>query len=80
MDTQNVTLSIPKEILRKAKMIAIQRRTSLSGLLRRALEDMVSREDDYQKASAHHRAILQKGFDLGTQGMATWSREDLHER
>jgi predicted transcriptional regulator len=80
MDTQNVTLSIPKEVLRKAKMIAIQRRTSLSRLLSRALEDMVAREEDYQKASARHRAILQKGFDLGTQGMANWSREDLHDR
>jgi predicted transcriptional regulator len=43
MNTQNVTLSLPKEVLRKAKMIAIQRRTSLSRLLTRALEDMVAR-------------------------------------
>jgi hypothetical protein len=80
METQNVTLSIPKDILRKAKVIAIQRKTSLSGLLTQTLEDIVSHEESYQMARKRHLAILQKGFNLGTNGTVSWSREDLHER
>jgi predicted transcriptional regulator len=80
MTTQNVTLALPKEILRKAKLLAIQRNTSLSGLLTRALEDVVAREENYQKARKRHSAILRKGLNLGTKGKVTWSREDLHAR
>ena len=80
METQNITLSIPKDVLRKAKMIAIQRGTSLSGLLTNALVDLVEREEAYQIARKCHAAILRDGFDLGTNGKATWSREDLHAR
>ena len=80
METQNVTLSIPKDILRKAKMIAIQRKTSLSGLLTQTLEDIVSHEESYQMARKRHLATLQKGFNFGTNGTVSWSREDLHER
>ena len=80
MTTQNVTLALPKEILRKAKLLAIQRKTSLSGLLTRALEDIVAHEENYQKARKRHYAILRKRLNLGTNGKATWSRESLHAR
>lgn len=33
MEHQKVTLSLPKELLKRAKHIAIERGTSLSGLL-----------------------------------------------
>jgi hypothetical protein len=80
MRTQNVTLALSKEILRKAKLLAIQRKTSLSGLLTRALEDIVAHEENYQKARKRHHAILRKGLNLGTNGNATWTRENLHAR
>jgi len=80
MDTQNVTLSIPKEVLRKAKTIALQKRVSLSRLLTHALEDLVAYEADYQNAQTRHKTILEQGYDLGTNGDIPWSREDLHAR
>lgn len=79
MENQNVTLSVPKEVLRKAKHIAIDRETSLSGLLVQLLEELTVREDNYQKAKDSHLAMLDK-FDLGTEGNITWTRGDLHER
>lgn len=39
MEYPNVTLSLPKNVLRKAKYMAIERGTSLSGLLTPFLED-----------------------------------------
>jgi hypothetical protein len=78
--TQNVTLAIPKDILRKAKILAVQKNTSLSSLLTQTLVDMVSREESYQQARQRNLAMLKSGFDLGTQGQITWKREELHER
>lgn len=77
---QNVTLSIPKDILRKAKILAVQKNTSLSGLLTQTLEELVSSHEDFERARQRNLAILKTGFDFGTQGKATWKREELHER
>ena len=80
METQNVTLSIPKDILREVKVMAAQRGTSISGLLVQTLTDLVRQQEAYEAAMRRHLAILERGFDLGTGGNITWSREELHER
>lgn len=80
METQNVTLAVRKDVLRKAKLIAVRRNTSLSRLLTEALEELVERDEGYESARRRHLAILERGLDLGTDGMVTWRREDLHER
>jgi hypothetical protein len=78
--TQNVTLSIPKNVLRKAKILAIQKNTSLSGLLTQTLIELVAEQESYEKARQRNIKLLEKGLNLGTQGNITWNREDLHER
>jgi hypothetical protein len=78
--TQNVTLAIPKDILRKAKILAVQKNTSLSGLLTQTLVDIVSREERYIQARQRSLELLKSGFDLGTQGKIPWKRDELHER
>ena len=80
MENQNITLSIPKDILRRVKHIAVEKQTSVSGLMTQILEDLVHHEDAYEQARERHREILKKGFNLGTHGKATWTREELHER
>jgi hypothetical protein len=80
METQNVTLAIPKSTLRKAKLLAVQRQTSLSGLMTQLLNDLVSREDQYAAARERNLALLEQGLDLGTHGNITWRREDLYDR
>lgn len=77
---QNVTLAIPKDILRKAKVLAVQKNTSLSGLLTQALTDLVIHQEEYEQARQRSLSLLKSGFDLGTQGQITWNRDDLHER
>ena len=79
-ETQNVTLAIPKDILRKAKMLALEKNTSLSGLLTQTLVELVSNKEGYEQARRSGLESLRKGFDLGTQGNIPWNREDLHER
>ena len=50
MERQNVTLSLPKETLRKAKILAAERQTSLSALLTETLEAIVAKADMYEIA------------------------------
>ncbi len=79
-NTQNVTLSIPKDVLRKAKILAVQRNTSLSGLLTQTLADLVTHQEAYDQARQHNITLLKNGLDLGTRGQIKLKREALHER
>jgi hypothetical protein len=80
MEKQNVTLSLPKDVLRKAKILAIEQETSLSALLTRVLTEIVAQHEAYDVARSAQVKLLKEGLDLGTQGAATWDRESLHER
>jgi hypothetical protein len=77
---QNITLSIPKPVLRKVKILAVERQTSVSALLTGLLEEIVEREDAYAAARERALARLTRPVNLGTQGRVTWTRESLHER
>lgn len=80
METQNITLSLPKDLVRKVKLIAVERQTSISGLLKELLIEEVAQEDRYAKARGRHLEALRRGTDLGTRGTIGWTREELHER
>lgn len=80
METQNITLSIPKEILLKVKLLAVTRQTSVSGLLTQTLERLVQQEDAYAHARGRHLHWLEQGADLGTGGQILTRRDELHER
>ena len=79
METQNITLSLPKDILQKVKLIAVRRQLSVSGLLTKTLETLVEQEDAYVNAQRRHLQRLEEGFDLGTSGQTLTDRDDLHE-
>ena len=78
--TQNVTLAIPKDILRKAEIIAVQKNTSLSALLTQTLTELVSHQEAYEQARQRNITFLKNGLDLDTNSQIAWKREDLHER
>jgi len=80
VERQNVTLSLPKSLLKKAKVLAASREKSLSQLLRESLEEKVREESGYKKAKDRQLALLKKGLKLGTKGKVSTKREDLHAR
>ena len=41
METQNITLAISKDVLAKARQLAVERRTSLSALVTQIIVDIV---------------------------------------
>jgi hypothetical protein len=75
---QNLTISLDKQIIRKAKIIAARRSTSVSGLLAHQIEVLVGEEEAYERAERQATALLDQGFHLGT--VVRVSREELHER
>ncbi|MDY6954316.1 MAG: DUF6364 family protein [Thermodesulfobacteriota bacterium] len=80
MERQNVTLSLPKSLLKKAKVMAASHDKSLSQLLREALEEKVMEESGYKQAKERQLALLKKGLELGTKGRISTRREELHGR
>ncbi|MFP4083210.1 MAG: DUF6364 family protein [Candidatus Aminicenantes bacterium] len=80
MQRQNITLSLPKDIIKKAKIVAIKRDTSLSNLVRQILEEIVKKDEGYDLAMKKHFEILEEGLDFKLKGKIAWKREELHER
>jgi predicted transcriptional regulator len=80
MEKQNVTLSLPKDLLRKAKVLAALNQKSLSELMRESLEEKVQGAGGYAAAKRRQLALIRAGLNLGTKGRIGFSREELHER
>lgn len=77
MEMQNMTLSLPKDILLKVKHLAVRRHVSVSSLLTRALETLVQQEDPYARAKRRHLQRLAQGADPGTGGQIATQRDDI---
>lgn len=76
--SRNVTLSLPDELVRKAKVLAAQRDTSVSALVASLLEHLVDDASGYDDLWASEEAVMTRG--VLRVGEVTWSRSDLHER
>jgi hypothetical protein len=75
---QNVTISLSPETIRKARILAARRSTSISGLLAEQIETLTGEDEAYERARRSALALLEKGFHLG--GVISASRDELHER
>ena len=80
METQNITLSLPKEILLKVRQLAVKRQTSVSGLLAQTPERLVHQEDAHAHARQHHLQRIEQRIDLDTSDQILTRRNKLHER
>lgn len=75
---QNLTLSLDRETIRKARVLAAKRSTSISALLTLHIESLFGKEDAYADAKRQALALLDKGLDLG--GEIRAGRDELHQR
>jgi predicted transcriptional regulator len=78
--TRNVTLALPDDLVRKVKVIAAQRDTSISAILAAQLQRLADDEEGYLAAMDDLMTDLRRGYDLGTQGQIQSDRDSLHER
>ncbi len=75
---QNITLSIDEQLLRKAKVFAAQRGTSISGLLTQELQNMIKAQETYEQSEKKAISLLDQRFNLG--GQKITDRSMLHDR
>jgi len=79
-DRATVTISVPRDLLREARHLAVDQGMSLSRFVAMLLEEQVHAPHGYAEARERMLRRLETGYDLGTGGKATWTREELHER
>jgi len=78
MPTRNLTLSLPDDLVRRAKVLAAQRDTSVSALVGELLTKALHEDDDYAEVWAAEVAKMERG--ILRVGPITWTRDELHER
>jgi len=75
---QNLTVSLKKETIQKAKILAAKKNTSVTRLLAHYVEEMVAEDEKYEVARKAALKYLTNGFPMG--GQIAADREDWHER
>ncbi len=78
MAKQNITLSLDKDLIRRARQLSVRKSISVSKLLGMELEKLVQDREQYDMAKRRALATLKKGYHLG--GKKPTARDDLHDR
>ena len=64
VNSQNITLKLPAETVRRIKVVAAERGASISGLLATKLEELVGEDAAYQAARRRALEWLAQGWHL----------------
>jgi hypothetical protein len=74
----NITLKVDSELAREARILAAKRGSSLSRLVSEELEQLVERDQTFERARKRALHRLKQGYDLAWRKPS--SRDELHER
>jgi len=77
MAKTNLTLQLEAETVRRAKVLAARRGTSVSAMVARTLDSMVAEDERYEAA---RRQAMELMAQAGAHGDRNWTREDLYKR
>ena len=80
MSLHNVTVTLPEDLLREARHMAVDQGVSLSRFLASLVEERVRASERYNAARERQQRMMREGLDLGTGGRTAWTREELHDR
>ena len=77
----NITLSLDDQLVKEVRKIAVERDTTLTGMVREYLEDLAAHDTTHgrrrRERDALERSFEQFQFKVGKR---TWKRADLHAR
>jgi post-segregation antitoxin (ccd killing protein) len=79
MAVRNITLTLPDDLVRRAKVVAAMRDTSVSALVAEYFEALTRQEDDYDQVWREERRLMADGLSMRV-GEISWSRASAHER
>jgi len=74
----NLTITVNDELLKRARIIAIERGTSVNAVLREYLKEFVGEHPIAQARREFVRLAKQSSATSGKRGRS-WNRDDLHE-
>ena len=74
---QNLTLSLDKDLIKKAKILAAHKETSITALLAAYIERMAVEDQVYKESKVKALKAMEKGLPFGGKRV---SRESLHAR
>lgn len=74
---QNLTVQLDRDTIRRAKILAAKRGTSVSGFIASQIREAVETEDAYEASRRAALEWLEQGFRMGGGRL---DREVLHER
>jgi hypothetical protein len=77
MTRTNLTLQLDADVIRRARIVAAKRGTSVSALAASQLMALVAEDERYEQARERAESILKKAADRGGR---TWTRDELHDR
>jgi len=73
----NITLRIKdEELIRRARVLAAKRGTSLSAILRDYIRELVERDENYERARKRARRQMKSGLRLGGSPL---KREEIYD-
>ena len=75
----NITMTLDDETIKKVKRIAIEKNTTLTGLVRDYLTGIAKREDQRVEEVITQLTGLMNSPNIEI-GKITWTRNELHER
>ena len=75
MAKTNLTLQLDDEVIRRARVVAAKRGTSVSALVARELIELAEREDRYELARERAEALMARAKPRGGR---RWTREDIY--
>lgn len=79
MEKRNITLSLPKDLIRQAKVYAAEHDTTVNGLVRELLAETLARDSRAQLAAKRVLELAEQG-PYFTADLRKISRQELHER
>jgi hypothetical protein len=74
---RNLTVQLEEDVIRRAKVVAAKRGTSVSGLVAHELEELVAEDARFEEARRRATEIMAGSTPRG--GRA-WRRDELHDR
>lgn len=75
---RNLTIQLDESIIKKARVVAARRSTSISRLVSEEIERTAAKDAVWETAKKRALQRLNSGFDLGSGKLP--KRETLHER
>ncbi len=77
MTRSNLTLQLDTDVIKRARIVAAKRGTSVSALAAIQLIELVDEDERIEQARERAQAILEKAVHRGGR---SWTRDELHDR